>query len=280
MQWVKNNSMLSILAHLLFIAASFLAIFPLLVIIIGSFKDAVELFRSGVNLKLTPELFTWDNYKNLFTEGTIYFRWFWNSIVVTFLYTVISVFLSGMVGYGLGVYKFKGRNIIFSLVLFLMMIPVEILLLPLYKLSIFLNIINTYWGVILPFAVTPFVVFFFRQFAIGLPKDFLDSARVDGCSEFGIFFKIMAPMMVPAFGAMSIMQAMFSWNNFLWPLIVLRTDDMFTLPIGLASLMSPYGNNYSILLAGSTLMVIPILIIFLFFQRYFISGLTTGGIKG
>jgi arabinosaccharide transport system permease protein len=108
----------------------------------------------------------------------------------------------------------------------------------------------------------------------------MDAARVDGCSEYGIFVRIMMPLMAPAFAAMAILQAMNSWNNFLWPMIVLRTNDMLTLPIGLSSLLTPYGNNYDVLIAGSVLAILPILVVFLFFQRYFIEGMTAGGVKG
>ena len=199
--------------------------------------------------------------------------------MITFLQTAISIFLSAMVGYGLAVYRFKGRNLIFICVLVVMMVPIEILLLPLYQLTVSLHIIDTYAGVILPFAVPPVAVFFFRQFAVGLPKDLIDAGRIDGCSEFGIYFKIMMPIMKPAFGAMTILQAMFSWNSVVWPLIALRSDENMTLPIGLASLMTPYGNNYDMLMAGAVLSVIPIIIVFFFNQKAFISGLTVGAIK-
>ncbi|OUN01779.1 MAG: arabinose transporter permease, partial [Paenibacillaceae bacterium ZCTH02-B3] len=185
-----------------------------------------------------------------------------------------------MVGYGLAKYQFRGRNAVFVLVLFVMMVPVEIIMLPLYKMAVTFRMLNTYWGVVIPFAVSPFIVFFFRQSAVSIPKDFMDAGRIDGCSEYGIFFRIMMPLMAPAFGAMAILAALSSWNNFIWPLIVLRTNDMFTLPIGLSSLLTPYGNNYNILLSGSIVSVLPLLILFILFQRYFISGLTVGGLKG
>ncbi len=177
-------------------------------------------------------------------------------------------------------YKFAGRNTVFILVLFVLMVPIEMIMLPLYKMAIYMKLVNTYWGVIIPFAVSPFAVFFFRQYAVGIPKDFLDAGRIDGCSEYGIFFRIMVPLMAPAFGAMAILQALGNWNNFIWPLIVLRTKEMLTLPIGLSSLLTPYGNNYNILLSGCIVSVLPLLILFIVFQRYFISGLTVGGVKG
>lgn len=260
-----------------------MALFPLYALFLASIKPSSELFRYGLNVRLDFDVMTLANYKAIFAgEGgsTHYFSWYKNSILITSLFTVICLFLSSMVGYGLAMYNFKGRNLIFTLVLAVMMIPVEIILLPLYRLSIDLSIINSVWGVILPFVVAPLPIFFFRQFASGIPKDFMDAGRIDGCSEMGIFFRIMIPMLVPAFGAMTILQAMFSWNNFLWPVIVLRSTENFTLPIGLASLLSPVGNNYEVLLSGAVLSILPILLLFLMFQRFFIEGLTVGGVKG
>src|SRR5690606_19072811 len=143
-----------------------------------------------------------------------------------------------------------------------------------------LKLINNMWGIILPFMVAPLPIFFFRQYAGGLPKDFLDAGRVDGCTEFGMFFRIMVPLMAPAFSSMLILQSLFSWNNFLWPLIVLRTNEQLTIPIGLATLLTPSGNNFDMLISGAVLAIVPILIVFLFFQKYFIEGMTAGGIKG
>jgi arabinosaccharide transport system permease protein len=265
---------------LLFILVSFIQLFPFFVMLLSGFRNASDLFKDGLNLNMNPHNLTFKNYIDLFTNERSYFRWYLNSMLITFFTTISSVFFSSLAGYALAIYKFKGKNLIFGLVIFLLLIPVDILMLPLYKIMIFLHVVNTYWGVILPFAVTPFVVFFFRQYALGLPKAILDSARIDGCTEFGCYFRIMAPMMLPAFGAMGIIQAMNSWNNFLWPLIVLRTPDKLTLPIGLASLISPYGNNYGMLLTGSTLAVIPIIVVFLLFQRYFVAGIALGGVKG
>jgi arabinosaccharide transport system permease protein len=192
----------------------------------------------------------------------------------------MSLFFSSLVGYGLAKYHFKGKNLVFGIVLLVMMIPVEILLLPLYKLMITFKMIDKILGVVLPFAVSPFAIFFFRQSAVGIPKDFMEAARIDGCKEFGIYFRIMIPLLKPAFGAMMILQAMNSWNSMVWPLIVLRTTEKLTLPIGLASLMTPYGNDYDMLFPGAVLSIIPIVIIFLANQKSFMSGLTAGGVKG
>lgn len=277
----KKNILSSAVLILFFIVVSILFLFPLYYLFMASFKPASDLFRNGMDFSINLQVMSLDNYKLLFTDGGgVYLSWYKNSLFITALYTGFGLFLSSLVGYGLGAYVFKGRNFIFVLVLFVLMMPVEILMLPLYKLTITFGIINTYSGVILPFVVSPIAVFFFRQFVLGLPKDFMDAGRIDGCSEFGIFFRIMMPLMGPAFGAMGILLAMQSWNNFIWPLIVLRTNEMLTLPIGLASMLTPYGNNYDKLIAGSVLAIIPIVIVFLFNQRAFISGLTAGGVKG
>lgn len=270
-----------------FLMTGFLAVLGLIILapfffmLISSFKPGQELLRNGINLNFQWDIMTLENYKYLLTENDgIYLNWYQNSIVITGMYTIISLALSSVVGYGLAVYDFKGRNLIFILVLVVMMIPVEILILPLYKLTISLKLIDTYLGVILPFAVSPFSVFFFRQYAIGLPKEFLEAARIDGCTEYGIFIKIMVPLMKPAFGAMFILTAMNSWNSLVWPLIVLRSTERLTIPIGLASLMTPYGNNYDMLMSGAVMSIIPIVIIFLLNQKAFIEGLTVGGVKG
>lgn len=220
------------------------------------------------------------NYIQLFTGDNSYFTWFQNSVIITAVQTVLSLTLSALVGYGFAMYQFRFKNLLFTCVLVTMMIPMEILMLPLYKMLIGINLIDTMWGIILPFLASPLPIFFFRQYLSGIPKDFLDAARVDGCTEYGIFARIMLPLMTPAFAAMGIFVAMNSWNNFLWPLIVLRSPENLTLPIGLASLLTPYGNSYDILVAGSVFSIIPILILFFFFQKYFIAGMTAGGVKG
>ncbi|WP_084295121.1 carbohydrate ABC transporter permease [Caldanaerobius polysaccharolyticus] len=279
---LSAKNLIPIVIMLAFLAVlSILALFPFYYLLIGSFKPATELFRNGLDMKINLNIMSFKNYASLFGEqGGLYLQWYKNSLLITFLGTVLTLILSSMVGYGLAMYQFKGRNLIFTLVLVIMMVPGEMLLLPLYKLIMSFHMINTYWGVILPGIVSPSAVFFFRQYAEGLSKGFMDAARIDGCTEFGIYWRIMAPLMLPAFGAMAILVALGNWNNFLWPLIVMRTDDMFTLPVGLMSLLTPYESNYSILLSGSVLSIIPIVILFLINQDAFMSGLTVGGIKG
>lgn len=252
---------------------------PFLFMLISSFKPGQELFRYGLNLRIQLDIMNLKNYKLLFLEDPRFLQWFKSSLIITSIQTILSLFLSAMVGYGLAVYRFKGKWLIFFMVLMIMMVPIEILLLPLYKLMVSLKLVDTYIGVILPYAVSPFAVFFFRQYIVGIPKEFIEAARLDGYGEFRIFFKIIIPLIKPAIGAMTILISMLSWNNFIWPLIVLRSTENLTLPVGLVSLITPYGNNYDLLMPGAVMSVIPVAIIFLLNQRVFIEGLTTGGVK-
>jgi len=277
----RNNGLtLKVLINLGFIVVSFIALFPLLSLLLASFRPSTELMRNGISLTFDPSKLNFNNYIYIFTEGAQYWTWYGNSALITGMTIVLSLFFSSLVGYALAVYDFKGKNVFFTFVLFILMIPFEILMLPLFQLMIDTTLVDTYTAVILPAIVAPVAVFFFRQYALGLPKELMDAARIDGSTEYGIFFKIMLPLMTPSLAAMAILQGLGAWNNFLWPLIVLRSNSLFTLPIGLATLLTPYGNNYDVLIAGSVMTVIPIIILFIFFQRYFVAGLTVGGVKG
>ncbi|TAH74708.1 MAG: carbohydrate ABC transporter permease [Anaerolineaceae bacterium] len=279
---MNNNKKWSLrIVFIIMLFISLIALAPFFFMVISSFKPGQELISKGLNIKIQPDIMTYKNYIVLFTDNnSLYLKWFFNSFVITAMYTIFSLFFSSMVGYGLGMYNFKGKNLLFGIVLLVMMIPVEILLLPLYKLMISLKLIDKFLGVVLPFAVSPFAIFFFRQSAVSIPKDFMEAARIDGSSEYGIFFRIMVPLLKPAFGAMMILQAMNSWNSLVWPLIVLRTTEKLTVPIGLASMITPYGNNYDKLFPGAVISIVPIVIIFIANQKSFMDGLTAGGVKG
>lgn len=260
------------------LVAIFLA--PFISIVFTSLKNSTEIISKGFNLNIDLKSITFDNYQYLFTGDHNYFRWFANSIVLTFGQTVLTLFVSAWVGYGFAMYSFKGKNILFVCVLIVMMIPFEILMLPLYQEIIALKLIDTYWGIILPYLANPIAVFFFSQYLKGVPREILDSGRIDGCSEYGIFLRLILPIMKPALAAMAIFIGMTSWNNYLWPMLVLKTGEKFTLPIGLSSLLGVYGNNYKLLIAGSVLSIIPIVILFISAQKFFIEGMTAGSVKG
>lgn len=279
MSMTKKSRIFTICLFIFFILIAAITLLPLALLAVSSLRPGSDLMRYGLNFSIDWANANLNEYKMLFSGQNAYFTWYKNSLIITVVQVglLISQCLCRI---GFAMYDFKGKNILFLCVLLVMMVPTEVILLPLYRLIVKMKLINNMWGIILPYLVVPMLVFFFRQYLSGIPKDFLDAARVDGCTEYGIFFKIMIPLMKPSFAAMGIYQGMQSWNNFLWPMVVTNSIDKITLPVGLQSLLSPYGNNYDILIAGSCFAIIPILILFICFQRYFIEGMTAGGVKG
>lgn len=271
-----------------FVCLSVVVLLPFFAILLASFKPAEELIRYGLNLRLDWHLMSFDNYKYLFTgitpEGQHlphdYLLWFRNSVLLTVMQTALTLLTSAWVAYGFAMYRFKGRSVIFSCVLVILMIPFEILMLPMYSQASAMGLLDSFWGIILPFMAHASTIFFFRQYLLSIPKEIVDAGRVDGASEYGIFFRLILPIMKPAFSAMAILVGMNSWNNFLWPMLVLRSGKKYVLSIGLNTLLTPYGNNYDILIAGACFSVIPLLILFSFTQKYFIEGMTMGSVKG
>lgn len=276
-----KNKVTQIMLIILFIILAVITLFPIYFMAIASFKDTGSLFKDGLGMVFQFDNLIADNYIYTFTtKSGVYLHWYWNSIIVMIASTVLSLLFSSMGGYALAAYRFRGQRILFVLMMIVMMIPLEILLIPLYRMIINMHLINTKAGAILPFLVQPTAMFFFQQFVAGLDKDYMDAGRMDGCTEFGIFFRIMTPLMRPAFGAMTILLALRNWNAFLWPLIVFTTDESYTLPVGLASLISSYGNNYEMLIPGAVLALVPLVVIFLLNQNQFVEGLSAGGVKG
>lgn len=276
----KKSQISSVVLCIFFVIVALITLLPLLLLLASSFRPGTDLMRYGLNFDIDWVTANINNYKLLFSGQNNYFNWYKNSLLITMVQLALALFLSACVGYGFAMYDFKGKNLLFGCVLLVMMIPTEVIILPLYRLIINMHIMDSMWGIILPYMVVPMLIFFFRQYLSGIPKDFLDAARVDGCTEYGIFIRIMLPLMKPSFAAMGIYQGMQSWNNFLWPMIVMRSQEKITLPVGLQSLMSPYGNNYDILIAGSCFAIVPVLVLFICFQSYFIEGMTAGGVKG
>ena len=272
-------SISSIAMNLVFVVMAIIMLIPFLSIFLASLRPGTEIMRQGIGLNVDTSTMSFDNYKYLFTDGR-YFTWFFNSFLITAIQIILTLLVSAFVAYGFAMYNFKFKNTLFICVLFIMMVPLEIIMLPLYQLMIKIDLMDSYWGVILPSIAAPLPIFFFRQYLSGIPKDFLGAGRVDGCNEFGIYFKIIMPLMKPGFAAMGIFVGMNSWNNYLWPMIVLSDKNKLTLPIGLGSLLTPYGNNYDLLISGAVFSIVPIVVLFMFFQKQFIAGLTAGGVKG
>ncbi|MDK2808607.1 MAG: arabinooligosaccharide transport system permease protein [Clostridiales bacterium] len=273
----------SVFATLWFALLGFVIVFPVVAGLFASFRPGTELIRKGLSINLDLTTMNLNNYTYLFSgnaDSIKYFNWFKNSMVITIIQVILTLLICFFVAYGLSMYDFRLKNLLFFLVIATMMVPFEILMLPLYKEMITFRLIDTTAGVILPGICAAATIFFFRQYLTTVPKALLDAGRIDGATEYGICLKIMLPITKPAFGAMAILCAMGSWNNMLWPMLVFRSASKFTLPIGLNTLLTPYGNNYDVLIAGSMFGIIPIFIVFLIFQNYIIEGMTVGAVKG
>ena len=241
-----KHGVLTALATALMVVTAVALMIPFYFMFISSLKPGEEIMRYGLSFKIDPGISSLTNYAALedYREG-IYWSWYKSSLITMVLQTVIGLFFGSVVGYGLAMYQFKGKGTIFTIVLVLLMIPFEILLLPLYRMLIWTKTVDTYLGVILPYLVPPFMVFFFRQYVSGLPHDLLEAGRIDGCTDYGILFRIMMPIMIPAYGAMAILSCMNSWNNLLWPLIVISSDRKFTIPIGMGTTITAPGISTS-----------------------------------
>lgn len=250
---------------------------PFIWMILGSFKTTTELRQTPPTL--LPENATLDNYTQLFSRLS-FGTYFLNSTIVAAVVTVGNLIFCSMLGYALAMLNFRGKRILFVAVLGTLMIPGVVTFVPLFVLVANAGLVDTLPGLFLPFLVAPFGVFLMRQFILGLPRDLLDAARVDGAGELRIFWQVILPLCGPALATLGILTFLGSWNNFLWPLVVAQTEDTYTLPVALA-LYSKGQNatNYGLLMAGATVVVVPILAVFLAFQRRFIEGIATTGIK-
>ena len=278
-----KTTVLTVISTGLFVLVSSIIVFPVLAGFLASFRPGQELFRRGLSLNLDFSTMTLKNYQYIFSgnsDSLKYLNSFKNSLFLTFVTVVATLVVCYFIAYGISMYEFKLRNVLFFLVIATMMVPFEILMLPLYQEIIKLNLTDTTWGVVLPGVCGASTIFFFRQYMIGLPKELLEAGRIDGASEYGICTKIMLPIVKPAFASMAILTSMGSWNNLLWPMLVYRSQAKFTLPVYLNGLLNPYGNNYDILIAGSMFSNIPVLAVFLCFQSYFIEGMVAGAVKG
>ena len=284
----RRFSISTVVVVALFVILAFLIIVPLYALLLGTFKGGAELFVSGLNLNPSWDKLHLKAWRYLFTgvmsDGAYnphdYFIWYKNSLFIVLVQGGLTLLLSSMVAYGLSKYRFKGQNAMFLCVLLVMMIPLEILMLPMYSQINTMGLRDSYAGVMLPFLVSMSAVFFVRPFLDGIPIDLLDAGRVDGCTEYGIFFRIIMPVMLPAYASMAVMVGMGAWNGLLWPMLVISDMKKYTIPIGLNTLWSPYGNNYDLMITGSCFAIVPLLVLYLFAQRFIIEGMTAGAVKG
>jgi ABC-type glycerol-3-phosphate transport system permease component len=244
--------------------------------VVSSFKPSGEIFTSQLNLFPKEPILA--NYINLFK--TPFVKWYLNSLIFAGGYVFLGLFLCSLAAFAFSKYDFKYKNIIFIVIVAAQMLPIHIQIIPLFIMLNKTSLVNTYTGLVLPMIANPMGLFFARQYMIGIEDDILNAARVDGASEWQIFYKIALPISRPMLAALAILFSIEAWNNLLWPLIVMRTEKMFTLTVGLSSLIGQYRPQYGLLMAGSFLAVLPIVLFFLKMQEHFISGLTAGSIKG
>lgn len=274
---ISNLSLIQILGYIILSVWALVSLFPLYWMITTSFKTA------AVVIKLPPEIIpsnvTIKNYVDLFKEALIG-KWMINSLIVSVSVTFGVVAMSSFYGYLFAKKKFLGREYIFWLFLATIMIPLQVKIIPIFLTIVNLKWMNTYWALIIPSLFSPFGVFLMRQFVQTLPNDLLDAAKIDGCSEFGIYWRIILPLSKPGLAVLGIMTFMGNWNGFLWPLIVLNKEDMYTLPVGLSLLQQQFFTDYGLLMAGATIAALPMFLIFFALQKYFIRGITIGALKG
>lgn len=250
---------------------------PYLYIFSSSFKETYTLI--SIPPQLIPEQFVWDNYTYILNELP-FSLWFFNTILVALLVTVGTVLIDALAAYAFAKKQFWGRDFLFGLMLATIMIPGALLLIPAFLITNWLGLLNSYGGLIIPALANVLGVFLLRQFMQTIPEELEHAARIDGCSDFGVFWRIILPLSAPALATLSIVVFTSQWNNLVWPLVVLNDKDLYTLPLGLALLRSEFQVNYGITSASAFLSVVPLLIVFLFLQRYFLEGLTVGAVKG
>ena len=252
---------------------------PFIWTLLASFKINQDIFRAPV--EFLPRTWTIANYRNLLSGDQIPFvRQFGNSVIVTLGQTVLAVLLGTLAGYGFAKFEFVGKKVLFALTLLTLMIPFEVTVVPLFQLMIDIGWLNTYQSVIVPGAVSAFGVFFMRQTMLAVPNDLLDAARVDGATEFGIFWRVVLPLARGGVAVLALLSFLAAWNDYLWPIIALRSPDMFTLPIGLATLSGLYRIEWGMIMAGAVITTAPVLAILVWTRNHLINGLAAGAIKG
>ncbi|MBD2081649.1 carbohydrate ABC transporter permease [Leptolyngbya sp. FACHB-17] len=249
---------------------------PFLWALSASFKPLSEISASGANF--IPQEFTLENYKAIFAQEPLFGRWLFNSAIVAIFVTLFNLLFNSMAGYALARVQFPGNRLFFFLVLAVLVVPAQITLLPKFLILKSLGWLNSYQGLVAPTVVNATFIFMMRQFFINFPKELEEAAQLDGLNRFETFFQIVLPLAKPALAAQTIFIFMSSWNDFLLPLVVMSNPEMFTLPIGLNAFKGQYITYWNYIMAASMVFTLPALIIYAFFNRYFIQGVAfTGG---
>jgi multiple sugar transport system permease protein len=267
---------LLIVRLLIAIVISIIVLFPLYWMVVVAFSTRADLL--GGALRLWPSTFTLDNFTRVLTAFPVA-TWFGNSTAIALVVSVITVTINILGGYAFARLKFRGSSAVFLVALATLMIPVQVIMVPLFSLVTNLNLYGTYWAVILPTAASAFGLFLARQFILGIPTELIEAARIDGASHLRVLRSIVLPLSKPLIAVLFFMSLLQSWNDFSWPLIALKQNELFTLPIGLLYLQGQFGSDFGGTMAFALINVAPMVVLFLIFQRYFVQGFAQSGIR-
>lgn len=269
---------LNILTYVLLTIGSILMILPFLLMVTLALSPSDKVLTYPP--LLIPTELTSQNFKDVMEAGN-FFRYFINSLLISVITTAGQMITCSMAGYAFARLDFRYKNQIFLIFLATMMIPTQVNLVPLFSLMQKLGWVNTYFALVVPGLFSAFGIFLMRQYFLTLPKELEDSGKIDGCTQWGIFWKIFFPLAVPSLAALGIFSFITTWNSFLWPLLVTNSETLRTLPVGLAAFKSSFREitNWSLLMAGTLISVVPAILVFIAGQKYFISGITSGSVK-
>lgn len=272
----KETLKVKIITYSLLFVAAVVSLFPFYLMFVSSTLSTGDILKIPPTLSIGSNLMVnLENLKDKIDIGRVVF----NSVFISVVYTLLTLVINSLAGYALAKFNFKGRNLIFALIMGTMMIPAQVLYIPQFTMMTSIGWANTFKAVIVPALANAFGIFLMRQNMISFPTSLIESARIDGFNEFSIFFRIVLPNMKPALGALGIYNFMTQWGSFMWPLIILSTNDMYTLPVALASLDGLMYKDYGMMMLGASISTIPVIVMFLSFQKQFISGLMGGAIK-
>src|SRR4051794_4417764 len=250
---------------------------PLLMMLLTSFKTPAEALRMPP--VIIPAQPTLDAYRTVLTQAP-FFTWFRNSVIVAVSVTALILFTSSLAGYIFAKFSFPGKNVLFTLLLATLMVPFPVILIPIYLIVNKLGLLNSLLALIAPSMVSAFGIFLMRQFVAAIPNDLIDAARLDGASEWTIYWQLIRPQLGPAMATLGIFTFMSSWNDYLWPLVAINDQDKMTLPLALSFFNTAHSTRYDLVMAASVLVILPIIVVFLFFQRHFINAMVLSGVKG
>lgn len=269
--------MKKILIYFVIIAGCVVTLLPFCWMVSSSLKTTAEIF--AVPPSLIPEDPQWENYVEVQNRIPVV-RYFINSVIVTFFTTVGTLITTVLAAFAFSKVNFWGRDLIFSLFVATIMIPEEAILIPNFIAVSKLGWMNHYTGMIIPWTVSVFSIFLLRQFFLSMPEALYKSAKIDGCSDLRFIWRIMIPTAKPALITIAMLRVINSWNEFLWPLLVTNVPEMRTLPVALTTFTSEAGNQYNLLMAASTIIILPVILVYLFMRKYIVAGIVKGGLKG